>query len=285
YGWETWQATLAFAALAWVIEASGLGWMAIPWLRERDVAWLSGLGQTAMAQAAWRDPHRAGRRVARGAAALVGTGVVVGGWFAPASFATLSPQTQALAVALLSLALLLTWMGWGATGWRPALYLAGEALALAVTWELRWLGATNPQAWIVAPGSAQIIIGALLPADHRARMPAWVAQVFSIAGALILTLPTLGQSINESTDWQWRYALLLAIEALALTLLAVGLRNRILALTGSAFVGVAAVRGAIIAVQQNLPVPIVIGIFALLLMGLATWLSLRARRISHTQPT
>ncbi|HEX8731913.1 MAG TPA: hypothetical protein VF725_07605, partial [Ktedonobacterales bacterium] len=47
YGWETWQATLAFAALAWVIEASGLGWMAIPWLRERDVAWLSGLGQTA----------------------------------------------------------------------------------------------------------------------------------------------------------------------------------------------------------------------------------------------
>lgn len=282
YGWEAWQATLAFAGLAWLIEASRLGWAALPWLHERGVAWLAGLGRTAEAQAAWRDPRRAGQRISRGAAMLVGLGAVVGGWLAPASFATQSAQTQALAVTLLSLALLLTRIGWGASGWRPALYLAGEALALAISVELRWFGADNPQAWIIAPGSAQIIIGALLPADHRIRPPAWLAQALSVAGALILTLPTLGQSITEPSDWQWRYALLLAVEALALTLLAVGLRNRILALTGSAFVGVAAVRGAIIAVQQNLPVPIVIGVFALLLMGLATWLSLRARRISHT---
>jgi len=166
-------------------------------------------------------------------------------------------------------------------GWRPALYLAGEALALFITWELRWLGAQNPQAWIIAPGSAQLIIGALLPADTRIHAPRWVAQMFSVAGALILTLPTLGQSITEPVEWQWRYALLLAVEALALTLLAMGLRNRILALTGSAFVGVAAIRGAIIAVQQNLPVPLVIGVFALALMALATWLSLRARRTPH----
>ncbi|HET9111420.1 MAG TPA: zinc ribbon domain-containing protein [Ktedonobacterales bacterium] len=282
FGWETWQTTLAFAALAWIFELSREGWARIPWLRERNGAWLVGLGALADAQAAWRDPRRAGQRVGRGAAALTAVCVVIGGWLAPQSFATQTPQTQAMAVGLLSLAALLTRFGWGSDGWRPALYLAGEALALSVSWELRWLGAANLQAWIIAPGSAQLIIGALLPADTRLRPPAWAAQVFSIAGALVLTLPTLGQSITEPVDWQWRYALLLAVEALALTLLAVGLRNRILALTGSAFVGVAAIRGAIIAVQQNLPVPIVIGIFALALMGLATWLSLRARRAAHT---
>lgn len=284
FAWDAWEATLAFAALAWLFELSRSVWARIPWLRERTSEWLPALGSTEEEQAAWRDPRGAGQRIARGAAGLVAVGVVIGGLFAPQAFATMSAQTQAQAVALLSLALLLTRIGWGA-GWRPALYLAGEAVALFVTWELRWLGATNVQAWIIAPGSAQLIIGALLPADRRLRPPAWVAQAFSVAGALILTLPTLSQSITEPIDWQWRYALLLAVEALALTLLAVGLRNRILALTGAAFVGVAAVRGAIIAVQQNLPVPIVIGIFALALMGLATWLSLRARRGAHTPTT
>ena len=286
FGWEAWQATLAFAALAWIFDLSRLGWARIPWLRERETFWLPGLGGASAAErAAWSDPRRAGQRIARGAAALLAVGAVVGGWFAPQSFATQTPQTQAVSVALLSLAALLAAFGWGARGWRPALYLAGEALALFVSWELRWLGADNLQAWIIAPGSAQLIIGALLPADERLRPPAWAAQTFSIAGALILTLPTLGQSITEPTDWQWRYALLLAVEALALTLLAVGLRNRILALTGSAFVGVAAIRGAIIAVQQNLPVPIVIAVFALALMGLATWLSLSARRAARAPTT
>jgi hypothetical protein len=281
FGWDAWQATLAFAALAWVFELSRAAWARIPWLRERAGAWLPTLSATPEQQAAWRDPRRAGQRVARGAAAIVAVGVVIGGWLAPQSFDTHSAQTQALALALLSLAALLARFGWGANGWRPALYLAGEALALCVTWQLRWLGAQNLQAWIIAPGSAQLIIGALLPADTRIRPPAWAAQTFSVVGALILTLPTLGQSVTEPLEWQWRYALLLAVEALALTLLAVGLRNRILALTGSAFVGVAAIRGAIIAVQQNLPVPIVIGVFALALMGLATWLSLRARHMPH----
>ena len=285
FSWDSWAAILTFAALAWVFEFSRLGWARIPWLRERHVAWLAGLGRTAESQAAWRDPRRAGQRIARGAAVIVAGGVVIGGWLAPQSFATQTAPTQALAVALLSLTALLTRFGWGSGGWRPARYLAGEALALCVTWELRWLGAANVQAWIIAPGSAQLIIGALLPADTRIHPPRWVAQAFLIAGALILTLPTLGQSVTESVDWQWRYALLLAVEALALTLLGMGLRNRILALTGSAFVGVAAIRGAIIAVQQNLPVPLVIAVFALALMGLATWLSLRARQAPHAPTT
>lgn len=282
FNWNTWQATLTFAALAWVYELARIGWARIPWLHERATPWLAALNLSEETQAAWRDPRRAGQIVSRGAAILAGGGAAIGGLFADQSFATHAAQTEAVTVALLSLVALLVRIGWGEHGWRPAFYIAGEAFALAVTWQLRWFGATNVQAWILAPGSAQLIIGALLPADTRLRAPAWVSQGFSVAGALILLLPTLGQSVTEPLEWQWIYALLLAVEALLLTLAAVGLRNRVLALTGAAFVGVAAIRGAIIAVQQNLPVPIVIAVVALALMGLATWLSLRARHAAHT---
>ncbi len=282
FNWNTWQVTLSFAALAWVYEASRVGWARIPWLRERATPWLAALDLPEEVAAAWRDPRRAGQIVSRGAAILAGVGAVIGGYFADQSFATHAAQTEAVTVALLSLVALLVRIGWGEHGWRPALYLAGEAFALAVTWQLRWVGATNVQAWILVPGSAQLIIGALLPADIRLRTRAWVPQFFSVAGALILLLPTLGQSVTEPLEWQWIYALLLAAEALILTLAAVGLRNRVLAMTGAAFVGVAAIRGAIIAVQQNLPIPLVIAVVALALMGLATWLSLRARHATHT---
>jgi hypothetical protein len=131
----------------------------------------------------------------------------------------------------------------------------------------------------------QLLIGALLPADTRVRVSPYVAQAFSLVGALILLGPTLLQSITESLTYSWIYALTLAVEALLLTLLAVGLRNRTLALTGAAFVGVAAIRGAIIAVQRDLPIPLVIGLVALMLMGLATWLSIRARQSTHAPTT
>lgn len=274
--WQSWQIVLAFAALAWIVSLSGFAWTHIPWLRERSGAWLVTFARSPAAQASWRDPRVAGRRVSRAAALVIGAGAVVGGALAPDAFTTSAAMTQVVAVALLSLTGLLVFEG-ARAGWRLAWYLAVESAALFVTWELRWFGADNPQAWIIAPGSAQIIIGALLPADKQLHAPRWMGQVFSVAGALILTLPTLTQSVTEPEAWQWVYALTLAVEALVLTLLAVGLRNRILALTGSAFVGVAAVRGAIIAVNQNLPAPLVIGVFALALMALATWLSLRAR--------
>jgi hypothetical protein len=274
--WQEWQTGLAFVALAWLASLSGLVWARVPWLRERSGVWLDIFARSSEAQAEWRDPRIAGERVSRAMALVISAGAVVGGALAPGAFATHAEMTQVVAIALLSLTGLLIFEGVRAE-WRAALYLAGEIAALFVTWELRWLGAHNLQAWIIAPGSAQIIIGAMLPADRRLRAPKWLGQAFSVAGALILTLPTLAQSVTEPAPWQWIYALTLAVESLTLTLLAVGLRNRLLALTGSAFVGVAAIRGAIIALNQNLPAPLVIGVFALALMGLATWLSLRAR--------
>ncbi|HST89145.1 MAG TPA: hypothetical protein VLJ14_12275, partial [Ktedonobacterales bacterium] len=146
----------------------------------------------------------------------------------------------------------------------------------AITWQVRWLGADNLQAFILAPGSYQLVVGALAPSDARLGHPVRAGQVFSLLGALILLLPTLGQSF--SADPTWVYALALAAEALLIAGAGVGTRSRLLVLTGSLFVGAAALRGAVLAVDSGVPIALVIAALALLLMGGATWLSLRSRR-------
>ena len=162
------------------------------------------------------------------------------------------------------------------TTFRLALYGAGELVALAITWEARWLGADNLQAFVLAPGSYQLLIGALLPADDHLDNPERLAQAASLVGTLILLLSTLAQSLASEPNWV--YALALAVEALVIVGVGVGTHSRMLVVAGSAFVGLAAIRGAILAIQSGLPIPLVIGVLAVLLMGVATWLSLRARR-------
>ena len=155
-------------------------------------------------------------------------------------------------------------------------------MALAVTWQLRWLGADNIQAFVLAPGSYQILVGVLLPSDERVGWSRRGAQWFSASGALLILVPTLSQSFLAEPGWI--YALLLALEALLIAGVGAGTRSRLLVLTGSVFVGAAAIRGAILAVNSNVPIALVIAALALILMGGATWLSLRARREAHETP-
>ncbi len=65
--------------------------------------------------------------------------------------------------------------------------------------------------------------------------------------------------------------------------LGVGIHSRLLVLVGSAFIGVDTLGGAALAVQKGVPIGLVIGVLALVLIGLATWLSLRIRR-EESQP-
>jgi hypothetical protein len=220
----------------------------------------------------------AGAQVHRWAGVLVGVGAVVAALIAPDAFMPRTGATQVVALALLSLAGMLALLGHD-TSVRLLLYGAGELVALAITWEARWLGADNVQAFIIAPASYQLLIGTLLPADQRVRMGERLGQVAALAGALLLTLPTLGQSLQAEPTWP--YALVLAVEALLIAGVGVGARSRLLVVVGSCFVGLAALRGAVLAIQSGLPVPAVIAVLALLLMGTATWLSLRARREAH----
>ena len=192
----------------------------------------------------------------------------------PDAFSHGAAETQAIVAALLALGGLLALLGL-ARDVRPALYIAGEMAALAITWEARWLGADNIQAFVLAPGSYQVLIGALLPADRRVPFALRLGQAASVLGALILLVPTLYQSFQPDRDWL--YALALAVEALVVTGVGVGTRSRTLVLAGSSFVGLAALRGAVLAVNSGVPVAVVIAIIAIALIGGATWLSLRRR--------
>jgi hypothetical protein len=199
----------------------------------------------------------------------------VGALVAPNAFTPHAAQTQVVAVVLVSLAGMLALLGRD-PAFRLALYGAGELVALAITWEARWLGADNAQAFVLAPGSYQLLIGALLPRDEHVPQPLRLGQGASLLGSLVLSLTTFVQSFQRGPDWV--YALILGLEALVIVGIGVGTRSRTLVMVGSGFVGLAALRGAVLAVQSGLPVPVVIGVLAALLMGTATWLSLRARR-------
>ena len=280
--WDEWKGVLAFAALSWVYAGLGELWRRLPWLRDRGFLWwgTAGAGMSlASAPEPWRSVRAAGERIQRWGALLAGAGTTLVALIAPDAFAVRRAPTEAAVVALLSLAGLLAVQS-RESGWRLALYAAGVLASLAISWQARWLGAANAQAFILAPGSVLIVEGALASSDHRlGRFATPLGQLLSFGGAAVLLVPTLGQSF--AADPNWLYALILAVEALALVLAGVGTRSRLLVLAGSVFVGAAALRGAALAVSSGVPIPLVIGGLALLLMGGATWLSLRVRQSSQ----
>jgi hypothetical protein len=278
---SSWQATLAFAALGWVYALGALVWRAMPGLRSNGPKWWNSFVRDPEEKTRWGDPRYTGAQVHNAAALLITGGTLVAALAAADAFTPHSAETQAVATTLLSFGGLLVLVSqvWNL---RLALYAAGGLAALAVSWEVRWLGADNIQAFILVPGSYLILVGSLLPADQKVKRGGTrIAQAASLCGAALLLVTTLLQSLQAEPTWV--YALILAIEALLVGGVGVGMHARSLVLTASAFVVLAALRGAILAVQSGLPIPVVIAILALLLMGGATWLSLSRRREAATR--
>jgi hypothetical protein len=278
-GWgqdPAWVRILDFVALGWLYALGEWLWRAIPWMQStpRGAWWINGHPDPAR-RMALGDPRTAGAWVHRIGGLVVALGTVGVASLSPDAFAPHGAETQAEALALLAVAALLVFSS-RVRSLYILRYVAGGLAALAVTWELRWLGANNIQAFILAPGSYLLVVGALLPADARLKHPARLGQWISLAGALVLMLPTIAQSLDP--DQGWIYALVLAGEALVITAMGVGTRSRLLVLTGTAFVGLAAIRGAVLAFDSGVPIALIIAAIAVLLMGGATWLSLRARR-------
>lgn len=265
--------TLAYVALSWLYVALAAVWRRLPGLRARGAWWSDSLADRV--QALQRgDPRVAGAALHEWGGLAVGATLVVAALFAPDALAARAPGAQSLALALVSLAGL-CWLRALLHRQHWARYVAGGLLALAVSAEARWAGAANVQAFILAPGSYLVVAGALLSADARLGRQLRLGRVLSLAGAIVLLAPTLAQSFAD--DPAWAYALVLALEALLLAGAGVGIRSRILVLTSSVFVAVAALRGAALAVTSGVPIALVIALLALLLMGGATWLSLRMR--------
>jgi hypothetical protein len=272
----SWQATLSFAALGWVFALGALCWRLMPGLHPNGPIWWTDAFHDPERKKRWADPRYFGAQVHNVAALLVTSGTLLAALGAAHSFTPHAAPTQVVAATMISFAGLLILFS-RAWNFRLALYAAGGLAALTISWELRWLGADNIQAFILAPGSYLILIGSLLPVDTRVgRGGARLAQAAALAGAALLLFPTLLQSFQGEPSWV--YALALAIEALVIAGAGVGMHARTLVLTASVFVVLAALRGAVLAVQSGLPIPVVIATLAFLLMGGATWLSLVRRR-------
>jgi hypothetical protein len=276
---EPWQTVLAYIVLSYVYAVGRWIWRAIPWLRPRDAgAAYRALGGT-FGEALWTalrrdDPRALGAAVHVAAGYILALGTVLVAITTLNSFSPRTPGTQVVAIALLATGGLFAASGW-LDGWRIGWYLAGEAAALAVTWQARYLGADNLQAYILAPGSYQLVIGALLPGDKRLGSPVWLGRWASLTGALLLLVPTLYQALSSGEELL--YGSIMAVEAVLVVLLGVGTRSRTLVMVGLGFVAFAAIRGAMLAVSEGTPVWVVIAALAVVLMGAATWLSLRGR--------
>ena len=279
--WPLWQAALAFIGLSWLYVAGQWLWGALPWLRNRAGRpwWLD--DAMLAAHPNWQEVRFIGRIIHHFAGLVVGSGVVLVALLIVQTYAPGEPLAEVEVIALASLAALFA-LSARVIPVHTLWYVAGGLLAVAVSWQVRWLGADNIQAFVLAPGSYLLIIGALLPADHRLRNPVRLGQLASLSGALLLLLPTLTQSFTTPQTENWVYAAVLALEALAIAAIGVGTHSRALLLLGTGFFGLAAIRGALLAFSSGVPVALIIAALALLLMGGATWLSLRVRHEAST---
>ncbi len=273
-GVDAWMDVLAFAALAWIYYAGAELWRSLPGLRPTTAMWWLASSDENAQPLRGVEPRMLGIQIHRWAGLAVAVAVPLSAEAIGDAFAPGAPSAQAGALALFSLAGVLL-MHDRQSGMRLLRYVAGGVAALALSWEARWFGAANIQAFVLAPGSYLLVVGSLMPGDERLGQLRGLARHCTLGGALLLLVPTLAQCFLSDTTWL--YALLLTVEALALTGYGVGSRSRVLVLTGSLFVGAAALRGAALAVSSGVPVALVIAALALLLMGLATWLSLRVR--------
>lgn len=278
--------TLAFLGLGWLFLLGTSLWRRIPWLRPRGGAWWvtpATLSDPAQ-RARWSDPRLAGALIHRVAGYLLAGGTALAAVFAPGAFSPHTSQALAAVFALLSLAGMLALLA-RTPRYSLSIYGAGLLSALAITWGVRWLGADNVQAFVVAPGSYLLLVGAFLPADQRVVGAPRTGQASSLAGALLLMLPTLYQSFTEpDLHFQLVYGLVLLVEAVVIVGLGVGARSRLLILTGSAFIGIDTLSGVGLALRSGLSPAVVLALLALLLVGLATWLSLRRTRHDSNRP-
>jgi hypothetical protein len=300
-----WQTVLAFVALSYIYTAAQQGWRVLPGLDPRTPAPAATGGSASpiapMAPGAPtapgmmrfapvqpmrpapvpRDPRALGVAMHRGISlALAGVTALVA-IFTPDSFTPQAIQTQVVAGALVGLAGLLALQAQLA-GERSLLYLAGAALSLAVTWEVRWLGVDNVQGYVLAPGSYLLLVGALLPHDKKLRSGVSLGPLASALGAFTLLMPTFVQTFTAGQELVYIGALI--VESLLVVGVGVGTRARTPLLLGGAFVGIAALRAALLAVGQGVPVFLVIAAVAALLLAGATWLSLRTRRPTAPGP-
>jgi hypothetical protein len=241
---------LTFTLFAWTIYAATLLW-------------------TGTTRTTWRRMHRY-----TGLAMMAVTALACFGF---ADFAT-TGNPDAFAALAATWALALMFAVDARVGAMPAFDYAALILAsLGSYWLARYFGAGNVQWYVAPPGLALVAGGIVLHADRRFKTPlqsianAWIGV--GSAGLLGTTaLQTLASTPSASV-----YTGVLLLEAIAALLVGIATRSRALVLAGGAGAALASLRGLVMLIQE-VPLFIVFGLVAIVLLGGAAALAvLRAR--------
>jgi len=157
-------------------------------------------------------------------------------------------------------------------------YIALITAALGSYWIAHYLGASNPQWYVTAPGLALVAGGIMLfNADRRFVTPkSSMANAMIGIGTAVLLGTTAIQTLDPALSVSL-YAGILLCEAIAALLVGIATRSRALVLAGAAGAALASLRALVILIQE-VPLFIVFGLVAILLLGGAAALAvLRAR--------
>ncbi len=241
---------LTFTLFAWTLYAASLLW-------------------TGTTRTAWRNMHRYSALALMAVTALACFGV--------SDFATIgNPDAFAALAATWALALMLAVDA--RVGAIPAFdYAALITASVGSYWIAHDLGASNPQWYVAAPGLALVAGGILLQADRRFRMPLpSIANAMIGVGATALLGITAFQTIDPTLSTSL-YTGILLLEAIAALLVGIATRSRALVLAGAAGAALASLRALVMLIQE-MPLFIVFGLVAIVLLGGAAALAvLRAR--------
>jgi hypothetical protein len=220
--------------------------------------------------------YAAGRTVWRGSNAArdahVGLGLAGSGAAALAAF-TLGGEPLA-AVAVLAFAAALV----AEARLRPMALLdhaAVLAASLATYFVARYLGATNLQWYVAAPGLALLGVGLALPHDRRVVVAGGIPAALTAAGAALLLGTTAVQAFG---DTGWAYTAWLVAEAVLAVLVGIAARSRALVVVGAAAAGVSGLRALFVLVQQGLLFA-AFGAAAIFLLGLGAALAALRDRV------
>jgi hypothetical protein len=238
------------------------------------------LALTALAVAVYAVGRLAWRRARTALEAHVSLGLAGSGLAALAGF-TLSDAAQRGAPdALLAALAVLAFAGLLAAEarLRPMALLDHAAvvvLSFASYFVARFLGATNPQWYVAAPGLALLGTGLAIPHDRRQAVDGRVPLGATTAGAVLLLGTTAVQAFGDAG---WAYTAWLVAEAVTAVLVGIVARSRALVVAGAAAVGVGGLRALFVLVQQGLLFA-AFGAAAIFLLGLGAALAALRDRV------
>ncbi|HCI79059.1 MAG TPA: hypothetical protein DHW02_05165, partial [Ktedonobacter sp.] len=254
--WSLWHVMIAFNVLFVVVFASQWLWHSLP-ARQRNIAAhlhsLLGLG---------------------GQVCVILFIILNGGLFASAG-----QLAHVGAGSLLIFALLLVWysqrveMAQQLRLW--CMYRAGLFISLVVTWELSAWGQTHIDLLTLTPATYLVVVAPFLTRDERIPQHQLLGQFCSLLGSIVLLLPTLWLSFNQSN---LQPTLMLVAESLILLLIGVGTRIRIFVLSGAGLVIISALH-ALFLPSLGIPSSLALTILGSVLLILATGLSIARHRL------